>query len=172
MAILTLYPVSDNTDGLWLNESEVNTNLYASVDEAVLSETDYIYLAGNAVTSTVLFNWGDHTTETGTITDVIFYAQADFWNITFGSFHFAIPDAGHLGSHFDLTSSSVLYHEHFTTNPHTGVAWTWADIDALTAGIQGTTDSTYTGNLDFYQTYIEVVYTAAATSQAQILVTI
>lgn len=35
-------PISDITDGSWLNELSTNTNLFASIDETVASDTDYI----------------------------------------------------------------------------------------------------------------------------------
>src|SRR5829696_8460670 len=35
-------PISDVTDGSWLNELGSNTNLYASLDETTASDTDYI----------------------------------------------------------------------------------------------------------------------------------
>src|SRR5215217_4169998 len=35
-------PISDVTDGSWLNELGSNTNLYASLDEAAANDTDYI----------------------------------------------------------------------------------------------------------------------------------
>src|SRR5215217_6762135 len=35
-------PTSDVTDGSWLNELGSNTNLYASIDESVASDVDYI----------------------------------------------------------------------------------------------------------------------------------
>jgi hypothetical protein len=38
-------PSSDITDGLWTNESGSNVNLYASIDETVASDADYIQSA-------------------------------------------------------------------------------------------------------------------------------
>src|SRR5215203_5121797 len=38
----TAVPISDITDGSWLNELGNNTNLYASLDESAASDTDYI----------------------------------------------------------------------------------------------------------------------------------
>src|SRR5215217_3066631 len=41
-ATQTGVPISDVTDGSWLNELGSNTNLFASIDETVASDTDYI----------------------------------------------------------------------------------------------------------------------------------
>lgn len=35
-------PIADVTDGTWLNESSSNVNLYASIDETVANDADYI----------------------------------------------------------------------------------------------------------------------------------
>jgi|TARA_B100001778_G_scaffold314532_1_gene299880 hypothetical protein len=36
-------PDADISDGDWLNQSDSNTNLYASIDESSASDSDYIY---------------------------------------------------------------------------------------------------------------------------------
>jgi hypothetical protein len=45
-------PVSDVTDGSWLNEAASNVNLYASIDEASASDADYIQSSATATTDT------------------------------------------------------------------------------------------------------------------------
>lgn len=42
LPVQTAVPTSDVTDGSWLNELGNNTNLYASIDETVASDVDYI----------------------------------------------------------------------------------------------------------------------------------
>lgn len=171
MATLTLRPTGDNSVGsIWYDTDLDQTNLYSHVDESSLNEADYNVIIGSptTLTSILLYNWANHTTEEGVITDVIFYAQA---KVVSGDshFHFAIPDAGHLETQQTLTGTSTLYHQHFTTNPHTGSAWTWGEIDALTAGFQATVEYQYY-NAEVYQTYIEVVYTPESTFTPSIII--
>lgn len=45
-------PISDITDGSWLNELGNNTNLYASIDETTASDTDYIISSALVVAAT------------------------------------------------------------------------------------------------------------------------
>lgn len=45
-------PISDVTDGSWLNELGSNTNLFASLDETVASDVDYIISSALAPAAT------------------------------------------------------------------------------------------------------------------------
>src|SRR5215216_5013026 len=56
MAVQVGAPISDVTDGSWLNELGTNTNLYASLDESVASDTDYIISSSLTLTTGVLRN--------------------------------------------------------------------------------------------------------------------
>jgi type II secretory pathway pseudopilin PulG len=40
------------------------------------------------------------------------------------------------GTNFDLTPSYITYSSSWTTNPRTGTAWTWADINNLQIGVE------------------------------------
>lgn len=57
-------------------------------------------------------------------------------------------------------SGYVYKNSSWATNPYTGVAWTWADIDALQVGARGSWDYANT-TLSADNTYVEVSYKAA-----------
>lgn len=162
MAIISIYPVSDNTDGDWVNEAGINTNLFASIDEVTLNQADYIVLSNS--TSNCLFNWTQLSGYSGFISELIFYAQA-VSNINvagIADFGLNCIDTGHQTA-ITLTTSSANYHVHYAANPHTGVAWTWAQVNSQTSGFYGTgvwvlgKDVVYT-QPQVYQTRIDVVY--------------
>jgi len=61
------------------------------------------------------------------------------------------------GSEIALTTSYTNYYTQYTTNPYTGLPWTWSDLDALQAGT-----SIHDGGVTYSrctQVYVEVNYT-------------
>lgn len=62
-------PNADITDGSWTNESGNNTNLYASIDESVINDSDYIQSSQSPssadVTEIGLSSVGDPGTDLG-----------------------------------------------------------------------------------------------------------
>lgn len=172
MSTLTLRPASDNTNegSQWANEATGYTNLYISVDEVVLSETDYIQISAGisgAGDYDMKFNWPNHTTESGTINSVKVYAQVKKFNVGSGStspklYLFAI-DSDHR-TEITVTTSSAQQSVTWSTNPHTSSAWTWTDIDNLLAGhaasATGGDAKNYT-MMYVYQIYAEVDYTVS-----------
>lgn len=65
------------------------------------------------------------------------------------------------GSGNNLTTTWTLYSTEYTTNPQSGVAWTWSDIDSLQIGVQlfGTYVPTPAVDLgDCTQVYVVVDY--------------
>lgn len=56
-----LRPNADDVDGNWLNESGSNTNLFASLDETVASDTDYIQSPATPVNEVCRIALGDPT---------------------------------------------------------------------------------------------------------------
>ena len=172
MATLTIRPTGDSSIGNWVNQALGTTNLYQSVDESYLSESDYIQVSVIGA-SGCYFTWENHSTESGAISEIIIYTQAQYINVGDGDTAPTInhqPDSGHSGGTITLSSSSTLYHTHFATNPVTSVAWTWNNIDALLAGLVGTIYFENVKNYSYpriYQMYIEVVYTPASSSFIQ-----
>ena len=176
MSTLTIRPTGDNWNAstyTWVNQASSGVNVYASIDEEVLSEVDLATSGGGVegnYTSTIKYNWADHSAESGTISEIVIYAQVK--KVVTGSggttaqlFLFA-PDSDH-ETEITLTTSSAQQHIHMATNPHTASAWTWEDIDALVAGTTfkatGSEAKNYTKCL-VYQMYIEVEYSAAGWS--------
>jgi hypothetical protein len=179
MPTITLRPTSDNANNNFWNESNETTSLYASVDESSLNESDYNRVIGNSqsISGYIYYNWENPSVSSGTITDVIFYVQAKRIDdaSTAGTLSFVMLN-DHSTS-ISLTTSSALYHNHYTVNPHTGVAWTWQNITDLVAGFDG-----YAYNFAYkegddssvpyiYQTYIQVVYEeATSTFKPQVII--
>jgi hypothetical protein len=98
-----------------------------------------------------LYNLPTHS-GSGTINSITVYARC---KVSAG----AIPDQTNLkiaiktggtayeGSGVQLTTSYVDYSNQWNTNPQTGVAWTWGNIDALQTGVslrRAQSDSSYT----------------------------
>lgn len=169
MAIITLKPTSDNyREDSWCNLSDSGTsNLYSTIDEDTLSEADgimqYLLGGGTNMTANVLFNWENPSVSSGTITDVIFYAYAkSYQNTNTSRIKFLMIGTDHASAEVTPSTTTTLYHNHYTTNPHTGVAWTWVNITDLVAGFWGIYTNTKGGDLSYpliYQTYIQVEYT-------------
>ena len=70
------------------------------------------------------------------------------------------------GADIALTISYDNYYTQYATNPQTGVAWTWADISNLQAGVSLKADSGYYASCT--QVYVEVNYTPAPVPTVQI----
>lgn len=168
MAILTLRPTGDYSNSAWSSSNGDNqANLYAVVDEESANDSDYIY--DSVANSQIYFNWGNHSSETGVITDVIFYYRGQL-PPNGGTTRLAMPNGSYVSADLAFASTFTNYHVHYATNPATSNAWTWDDIDGITAGFYvyyGVDKTSY----QISQAYIEVVYTEAS-GRAQILVTI
>jgi hypothetical protein len=159
---LTLRPNADVSIQLG-NSAGSGTN-YDKIDEATLDESDYVKCSWGTDQKD-LYGWPNHSAEQqGKIIEVIAYAQAEYIRSGSGGsgekVYFCIPDDGHQTEIGTLTTTSTLFHQHFAINPHTGAAWTWAEIDALTAGLRLVVGGEF-GNQDapyVYQYYLEVIY--------------
>ena len=100
----------------------------------------------------------DNPTRSGVVTNVRVsfkgYARPSFSGVQYGKT--AIYSAGRYliyGSANALSSyPGGTYYTNYALNPWTGVAWTWADIDALEAGFSliGHSDSSYAGSIPGY----------------------
>jgi len=110
-------------------------------------ETDYGYYTTNTYVM-------ENPTRLGIITNVRVsfrgYSRPIYSGVQYGKT--AIYSAGRYliyGSANALSSyPGGTYYTNYATNPWTGVAWTWADIDALQAGFSliGYSDSSYAGS--------------------------
>jgi len=85
-----------------------------------------------------LYNMADHSAGSGLINYVKVYAvtreQTDK-SKTSAHIRIKTNGASYNGTEIDATTSYVTYSYQWTTNPQTGEAWTWSEIDALQIGI-------------------------------------
>ena len=135
MATLTLRPnaAGDETNLTPIPGSgEAN---WQDVDE-VTSDEDTTYVKVNNTSKRDLYGLPDHTTEGGVINFVKATARCRL-TVNTGSVRPAVKTEGTVyeGTEQSLTASHVNYSHQWDTNPNTGIAWTWSQIDALQAGI-------------------------------------
>jgi len=122
------------------------------------------YGQSNGSTNDYYLAIDDRTTETGTINSVtvfaLVYRDSGFGGIDFrigvrtnGSEYFS-------SSQYHSTSTYTTYSGNtYATNPQTGAAWTWAEIDSVV----GIVDHTDTTDMRVTELYIEVDYTSGST---------
>jgi len=146
---LFLYPNSDLRKE-WTASGA--TNHYEAVNT---TDSKYVYASAPAVDK---FGLTNHTTQTGTITDVVLHVSLkassifDYpnWGISNGTAYWW--NNGTVG----LTASYAWYNTSIgSVSPWSGLPWTWKDIDMLTACIASTGEKTdYCDRL-----YVDVLYT-------------
>lgn len=134
---LTLRP---NASGAHEDLSSVGcTSNYQCVDDSVLDESTYLY-TDYGIYKYDSYNLENHGTATGTITSVTVFAYAAMRVDVEQTSYLRLRLRTH-GNDFTLSSNVVsglsyqLFSATATTNPFTGAAWTWAEIDDLQAGI-------------------------------------
>jgi len=177
MAILTLRPNGDNAAGCAQTRSTGSYN-YACVDEATYDNADYCYVSSAASPRRDHYDLPDHGTENGPISKITVKAKSKYVASGGGSDSGSITlslrvsgtdydDSGH-----SLSTSEAEYSHDWTTNPATGNAWSWSEIDALIAGdvlaaagsrVDNTDPKnpvTYYSNSYDFQFWVEVTYTA------------
>jgi hypothetical protein len=155
MSILTLRPTSDVTAGMAPTPGGTH---YTCVDEVIADDADYVSTDWVSSPDTDLYGIGDTAISDPAIVSVTIYARCTstggtlhFHVVTEGGTHDDDPSAGH-----DLTASWALYHVTYTTNPETGLAWTWTQVNALQAGLIFTATALQTSKCS--QFYVEVAY--------------
>ena len=133
------------------------------VDEASPDDAStYVYASYTGGSGRDLYALSDHT-GSGTINKVTAYIRiANNGGIFCGSKGAVSIKAD--GTAYDGTDNSCIYSwktysKEWTTNPSTGLAWTWDEIDALEAGVKLTYN---TKHARCTQVYVEVDYTPPA----------
>lgn len=137
--------MGDNSVQLQIYPTSPATH-FDKVDETYLSandDTDYVFASTGSVPAILdMYNFTNHTSETGTINyiQVVTRARAHPCpQALAGEYrHKIICNSGtSLSSNFaPLPTPYQPYSSFWTVRPADGLAWTWADIDALVVGVQ------------------------------------
>ena len=169
MAVETLRP---NAPGDECNIQNVTgcsscPNHYTCVDEASADDgTTYIRNYNESPMQRDLYNIDDHSVGSGTINKITVYSRCRDNGFT-GKLKICIksgtgsgaPDTVSEGAEKSMTGDGTWanYSEEWATNPATGSAWTWDEIDKLQIGVAMGAKFT-----ECYctQVYVEVDYTA------------
>lgn len=175
MATLIIRPVSDSDFDLVTNSDDTTTDLWSYVDEAVVSESDYIQTDGltSIIIGYVEFDWGSTgLTDGDTINKITLKGRASSstgndsgvqFRINIGSSpyqqdYFVFPT---VGEPYDIVLVS-------NTNPNTSGSWTASELNSLIAGIEAYYNGIKTAVISVYQMYIEVDYTPGAAADPTI----
>jgi hypothetical protein len=140
------------------------TSNWGCVDEASSDDdTTYVYTTSTS-NSLDSYSMGNHIVGTGTISSVIVHVQARRSSTISNGYAKTIVrthNTNYQSSDFSLTTSYSSYSTTYVTNPNTGAAWTWAEIDALECGVSlRTASSSYRARCT--QVWVEVNYVPAA----------
>jgi len=167
MSTLILRPNSDNTVEQSLSSG---SDAYALVDESTLSTSDYCQ--GTGAYKLNLYNFPNHTTELGTISNITVYGVIEKQSALFASKYKMAVKVGSTVYYTTEDSAATdpeVESEIWTTNPGTGVAWTWSDIDDLVSGCSLNGGSGWERNYQFY-VIVNYVTVPTVTTQACSLV--
>ncbi len=118
------------------------------------NDTTYVTTSGNNIHDS--YNLQDHTTGSGTISNVRVYARAK--SLTAGKIlRLTVVVGGTEDESADitLTDAYVDYYADWAQNPVTSANWTWTEIDALEAGFR----NTVAGKVEHRVTTVWVVVT-------------
>jgi len=140
---LFISPESDSAAALQIYPTSPATHFDKVDDPATMPNDDTDYVFGNAMPPSLLdmYNLMNHTSETGTINYVQVFTRAKSYPVSqaaSGEYkHKIICGTGTaLSSNYaPLTTSYQLLGTSWTKRPADNLAWTWADIDALLAGV-------------------------------------
>ena len=161
MTVLALRPNGDYSVALTRSTGSDN---YALVDEAVLETGDYVYRTPNSYAADI-YGLPNHTTESGVISKVTLKAylhRTGSASTCYAMLSVEMGGTRYDGDEITVTTTNTLYTVEHTTNPNTGSAWTWQNIDDLVAGCR--LKSTGLGaECRCYQFWVEVDYTVAST---------
>ena len=147
---LTIRPNADGTFTAW-------TGTYVDVDEETQNgDTDYISCTATATKES--FHLEDHTTESGSISNV----RVVIWAMQGGNEYcyptLVIGGTDYQGDRYRPSATAYTeYTSDWATNP-AGGDWTWTAIGALEAGVTSEKSGPWAGTLKVTQLYVEVTY--------------
>jgi hypothetical protein len=159
MATLTLRPNGAGNQQNWNAEG----GDYTRVDESS-SDGDTTRLYSPTDNAVATFALDDPTTQEGVINSVTVYIYTRGLDPVSNTVQLAVRIASTDYFSSTQTYNNTSYHNEsnvWTTNPNTGVAWTWADIIALEAGMKRIGG----GGQAVTQVWVEVDYTPATWEQ-------
>lgn len=162
MATLTLRPNANSyaDNGV---QYPATGNVYDKVNDVTPDgDSTYIrpYYDGVGIFA---FGYPDHTSESGTINSVKVYARCRNYYYTANALRMVIRSGttNYYSSYIQLSTSYDTKSVTYNTNPASGSAWTWDDIDSLQAGVElGQWSAGKDGDAAICtQIYVEVDYT-------------
>lgn len=153
---LTIRPNSDVSAG-WTPLGGGSN--YVEVDEEV-QDGDTSYVSGTRQNIIDEYGLTDHTTETGTISNVRvnIYAKLEASGDDQVQISVIVGEIQYVGSAHTLTTSYALYYHDWANNPATGQPWTWTEIDALVAEIKSLKVGSAFTKERVTQLYVEVTH--------------
>jgi len=134
-------------------------NHYQNVDEAVADDATTVVATAATSYERDLYNLPSHSVGSGTINHITIYFRCAGYSVAAAKPSMKNGTTVTDGTEVATTTSWVTYSEQFSTNPDTGSAWTWDDIDDLQIGVSLKKTSTDQANCT--QVYVEVDYTTA-----------
>jgi len=159
MATTTLRPNGAGATQGW----DAEGGGYDRVDE-VSSDGDTTRLYTPTDNKVATFALENHTTQRGVISAVDVYINVKGVDPVSNSTQLALRTGGTDFFSSTKTYNNTSYHEEtasWATNPNTSNAWTWAEIDALEAGMKRITG----GGQAVTQVWVVVTYTSATIEQ-------
>lgn len=159
---MTLRPnaAGSTMDWIKIGGGGANTSDWLAVDE-IISDGDTSYLYNNGVNNYDVLAIQDPSSTPGNIINVTVYAVARDESSGSNELYLAVNSGGTYSTlpaypGYTLTTTYATYSQSWTTNPNTGVAWTWVDITNLEVGIRG--KSNHGSNLRCTQIYAIINY--------------
>jgi len=114
-----------------------DSNNYKEVNEVTADDdSSYVYEDSSEGKPDDNYDIPDHTTETGDIYSVTVYVRAKGGHHTWLEISLWIGGTHYRGNIESVTYDWKTFSFTWTSNPSTGVAWTWNDIDALEIGMR------------------------------------
>jgi hypothetical protein len=143
---------------------------WEDVDEAV-TDGDTTTVKSNSASAYErdLYNLPSHSEGGGTINSINVYAYCRGATVVNqASLKFALKTGGtaYESAEKTVTLSYASYSNTWTTNPYTGSAWTWDDIDALQIGVVLRSCSGVSAPTRCTQLYVVIDYTPSVTEKS------
>jgi len=130
---------------------------YTLVDEVVADEDATMVISYDEGEEYDLYALPNHSEGSGTINKVTVYVRTNNDDTVLGGYCKTVirtHDTNYYGAEEDSDGEWTTFNTEYATNPFTGLAWTWAEIDALEAGVLLEQEDNYAT-----QVYVEVDYT-------------